>query len=117
MIVTLGNRAVHSHREIPESDALVAVRERFHFAFWLARTYGREPRPAPGLAFDVRALPTAAIPKQTAEQLEQLGTQLRERDEKLATLLADRQLLARRGRAGWISRSTQGRVRAAQVSA
>ena len=41
VIVTLGNRAVHSHRAIPVDDALVAVRELFHLAFWLARTYGR----------------------------------------------------------------------------
>src|SRR5882672_5735812 len=52
VIVTLGNRAVHSHRAIPTDDALVAVRELFHVAYWLARTYGRVARPAPGLAFD-----------------------------------------------------------------
>lgn len=30
VIVTLCNRAVHSHRPIPASDALAAVRELFH---------------------------------------------------------------------------------------
>jgi len=30
VIATLGNRAVHSHRAIPESDALSAVCELFH---------------------------------------------------------------------------------------
>ena len=59
VIVTLGNRAVHSHRAIPVDDALVAVRELFHVAFWLARTYGRAARPAPGLAFDANTLPKA----------------------------------------------------------
>src|SRR5262245_3062881 len=40
VINTLGNRAVHSHRPVPEMDALAAVRELFHVAYWLARTYG-----------------------------------------------------------------------------
>lgn len=55
VIVTLGNRAGQGHRAIPPSDALVAMRELFHVAFWLARTYGRAMRPAPGLVFNVAA--------------------------------------------------------------
>src|SRR2546423_4506655 len=51
VITTLGNRAVHSHRPIPTSDAIVAVRELFHVAYWLARTYSRTARPAPDLMF------------------------------------------------------------------
>jgi hypothetical protein len=35
VINTLGNRAVHGHRAIPLDDALVAVRELFHVAYWL----------------------------------------------------------------------------------
>lgn len=31
VIVTLGNRAVHSHRDIPQSDAVQAVKELFHW--------------------------------------------------------------------------------------
>ena len=90
VIVMLGNRAVHSHRPVPEADALAAVRELFHFAYWLARTYGRVGRPAPGLAFDSAALPRpAAGAQQTAEQLRAMEDRLRERDEKLAVLLAD----------------------------
>ena len=94
VIVTLGNRAVHSHRAIPTEDALVAVRELFHVVYWLGRTYGRVTRPAPGLVFDANALPKgAAAPKQTAEQLQQLEASLRGRDEKLAALLADKSAL------------------------
>ena len=97
VINTLGNRAVHGHRAIPPDDALVAVRELFHVTYWLARTYGRAARPAPGLAFDAAALPKAApAPRQTAEQLQRLEASLRERDEKLAAL-AGRQDRARRG--------------------
>src|SRR5262245_56078470 len=41
VINTLGNRAVHSHRSVPEADALAAVRELFHVSYWFAHTYGR----------------------------------------------------------------------------
>jgi type I restriction enzyme R subunit len=91
VINTLGNRAVHGHRAIPPADALVAVRELFHVTYWLARTYGRMARPAPGLAFNAPARPTTTpSASQTAEQLQRLEAGLRERDEKLAALLADR---------------------------
>lgn len=94
VINTLGNRAVHSHRDVPESDALAAVRELFHVAYWLARTYGRVARPAPGLAFNAAALPKpGAAARQSAEQLQKLEATLRERDEKLAALLSDRNAL------------------------
>jgi type I restriction enzyme R subunit len=98
IVVTLGNRAVHSHKPILASDALVAERELFHVCYWLARTYGRVARPAPGLAFNPAALakPVPApqpIPKQTAEQLQKLEAGMRERDEKLAALLADKNAL------------------------
>jgi type I restriction enzyme R subunit len=79
---------------IPFDDALVAVRELFHVCYWLARTYSRAERPAPGLVFDATKLPApAAAAKQTAEQLQQLEAALRERDEKLVAVLADRTAL------------------------
>jgi type I restriction enzyme R subunit len=94
VIITLGNRAVHSHRAIPTEDALVALRELFHVSYWLARTYGRVARPSPGLTFNPAALPKGpAVPRQTAEQLQQLEASLRERDEKLASLLVDKAAL------------------------
>ncbi|MBI5628729.1 MAG: DEAD/DEAH box helicase family protein, partial [Candidatus Rokubacteria bacterium] len=94
VINTLGNQAVHSHRPIQDSDAVMAVRELFHVGYWLARTYARGAKPAPGLAFDANALPrTAPIPKQTIEQLQKLEAGLRERDEKLSALLADKSAL------------------------
>jgi type I restriction enzyme R subunit len=94
VINTLGNRAVHSHRPIPETDAVAAVRELFHVAYWFARTYGRTDRPAPGLAFDPAALPRPARAEaQTAEQLLALEARLHEKDENLAALLADKSAL------------------------
>ena len=94
VINTLGNQAVHSHRPIQQVDALTAVRELFHVGYWLARTYARGTKPAPGLAFDANALPkTAPLPKQAIEQLGKLEAGLRERDEKLSALLADKSAL------------------------
>ncbi len=91
VINTLGNRAVHGHRAVPYADALVAVRELFHVTYWLARTYARVEQPAPGMTFDVTALPSTTFAAlQTAEQLQEIGKQLQERDEKLVALLADK---------------------------
>jgi len=94
VIIKLGNQAVHSTRPISVNDAINAVRELFHVAYWLAHTYGRSSKPNSGLTFNSDALPqTAPVPKQTIEQLQKLETQLRDRDEKLSTLLADKNAL------------------------
>jgi type I restriction enzyme R subunit len=93
VIKDLGNLAVHSHKTIRELDALAAVRELFHLGYWLAHTYARGAKPPPGLAFDPNALPKTTLPKQTIEQLQRLETELREKDEKLSTLLADKTAL------------------------
>jgi type I restriction enzyme R subunit len=94
VINTLGNRAVHGHRAIPPDDAMMAVRELFHVTYWLARTYGRTVPPAPGLTFNAAALPKGPSgPSHTAEQLQRLEAGLRERDENLAALLADKTTL------------------------
>ena len=93
LINKLGNDAVHSHREVKEADAVLAVKELFHFCYWFARLYSRRNRPDPALAFDPALLPTTAIPKQTLNQLKLLESQLKEKDEKLSVLLADKDKL------------------------
>jgi type I restriction enzyme R subunit len=94
VITRLGNQAVHSSRPVQVFDALTAVRELFHVAYWLARTYGRIGRPAPGLAFNATAIPASApLPKHTVDQLQKLEAALHERDEKLSALLADKSVL------------------------
>lgn len=91
LIVKLGNHAVHSHAPVRQYDALSAVRELFHVAYWLAHTYARGARPAPGLAFDPAALPKSAPdPRHTADQLQKLQAELEHRDESLKSLLADK---------------------------
>ena len=48
LLKDLGNQAVHSTRPVRQYDALTAVRELFHFCFWLTRTYARGAKPAMG---------------------------------------------------------------------
>jgi type I restriction enzyme, R subunit len=94
VIARLGNTAVHSSKPVHQFDAQTAVRELFHIGYWLAHTYATGPKPPPGLAFDPKKLPTMApVPKQTVDQLQKLETQLRERDEKLSAVLADKNAL------------------------
>lgn len=94
LLKDLGNMAVHGGRQISQADAMIALREFFHFCFWLVRTYAQGAKPVDGLAFDVNLLPrTSIIRTQTLAQLQELSTQLSEKDEKLSTLLADRATL------------------------
>jgi len=90
VITTLGNQAVHSNSPIKEYDSLTVVSELFHISYWMARTYARQEKPEPGLVFDPEELPRTTVPKQTVDQLQKLETSLREKDEKLSELLADK---------------------------
>lgn len=89
-----GNDAVHSSRPVRPYDALQVVTELFHFSYWLARTYSSGAKPAAGLVFQPEALaPAQTLPPQTLNQLQQLETKLREKDEKLSELLGNQQEL------------------------
>ena len=89
LIKDLGNLAVHSSRKILPAEALSALRELFHFCYWLARTYGRTARPSPSQVFSMALLPKASgTSPQTQEQLQKLEAGLKERDEKLSEVLA-----------------------------
>jgi len=94
LIKDLGNLAAHSHRPLQQLDSMTAVRELFHICFWLARTYGKAAKPADGLTFDPLLLPkTSPVPPQTLAQLQQLGSQLAEKDTKLTELLTGKAAL------------------------
>ena len=94
LIVQLGNQAVHSSKPVTSRDSVAAVTELFHVAYWLARTYARGARPDPALTFDPTRLPKQRpVPKMTQEELQRLADSLRERDEKLAVVLADKAAL------------------------
>jgi type I restriction enzyme R subunit len=73
IIKDLGNTAVHETRAVQSDKAVTAVRELFHFAYWLTRTYGRGAKPNPGLTFSPQALPrTAQIAATTLKQLQEI---------------------------------------------
>src|SRR5207253_6098043 len=82
IVKNLGNLAVHSHKPVRETDAIAAVRELFHFCFWIARTYARGPKPPDGVDFKPELLSKASASRQTVAQLQTLEAQLRGEDEK-----------------------------------
>lgn len=95
LIKELGNLAVHSTRPVRPVDALTAVKELFQLCYWLARTYSTGPKPSPQLTFNPALLPQpkpaeSRPPAKTPDQLKKLQEQLRESDEKLSALLADK---------------------------
>ncbi len=91
VIKDLGNLAVHSHRPIRQFDALTATKEIFHVCYWLAHTYATGAKPASDLTFNPALLPKGATATpQSVDALNRLEEQLRERDEKLSTLLIDK---------------------------
>ncbi len=86
LIKDLGNLAAHSSKPVRPLDSLTAVRELFHFCYWLARTYARNlaSKPAPIAVFNADALPkTAPVSAQTAAQIQKLAEELSARDAKL----------------------------------
>ena len=46
-----GNRAVHDTKPVAQQTAVTALRELFHFSYWLVRTYAKGAKPAAGLQF------------------------------------------------------------------
>lgn len=91
LIKGLGNIAVHRQTRVKDSDAAQAVRELFHITYWLARTYARMDKPAPGLTFNLANLPrTSTLPTQTQKQLQDLEAKLAASDEKLTRVIGEK---------------------------
>lgn len=87
LIRKLGNLAVHSSKPIRTEDAIVAVRELFHFCYWLGRNYGLKAtdKPAANATFNPDYLPkTSPVPTQTIAQLQAQAQQLAAKDAELA---------------------------------
>ncbi len=73
-----GNAAAHG-KNVSTMEAATALREFFHVAYWVARTYGRGAKPAPDAAFSVAALPRLAqVPAATLAQLQEIGRRFKE---------------------------------------
>lgn len=74
LIKDFGNRAVHDPRPVSSNTATVALRELFHLAYWLVRTYAKGDKPPAGLQFSADALPqTALIEANTLARLQTLA--------------------------------------------
>ena len=94
LIKDLGNMAVHSQKNVLESDAIAATRELFHFCFWLARQYGRTDRPDPGLTFSLARVPKVEQGTTlTQAALQKVAEQLAERNDALAILRDEKSAL------------------------
>ncbi len=73
IIKDLGNRAVHDSRKIDSKISITAVRELFHFCYWLARTYSSSDRPDPSIQFSADALPkTTRVETKTLKKLQSI---------------------------------------------
>src|ERR1700730_2469599 len=85
IIKDLGNVAVHETRAVPPDKAVAAVRELFHVAYWLTRTYTRGPKPTAGLVFSPQGLPrTTPIAASTLRQLQEDAHKFEENTKALA---------------------------------
>lgn len=88
IIKDYGNKAAHDTRAVAPQNAIICVRELFHFTYWLVHTYGRGARPDPALTFNADALPRAVqIEASTLAKLQALA---KEREEAAAALEAER---------------------------
>lgn len=85
LLKDLGNLAVHGTKPVREEDAVSAVRDLFHLAFWMAHTYGRQERPSPDLVFRGSLLPAPDqdLSKQTQAQLQRMQEEAAAKDKAL----------------------------------
>jgi type I restriction enzyme R subunit len=74
IIKDLGNMAVHETKAVPPARAVTAVRELFHVSYWVVRTYARDAKPDPSLAFSADSLPeTAQVERTTLVRLREIA--------------------------------------------
>ena len=93
IIKDLGNAAVHETRTVAPAKAVTAIRELFHIAYWLTRTYAKGAKPAPNLVFSPQALPrTTQIAAASLKQLQDSARKYEEHAKALAE--AEQQRLA-----------------------
>ena len=82
IVKDLGNRAAHELRPLPLQAAIDALRELFHFSYWLVRTYAKGAKPEAGIQFDPTALPqTQAVEVATLAKLQSLEQQLSQEEK------------------------------------
>ena len=91
IIKDYGNKAVHETRAVAPQNAIICVRELFHFTYWLVHTDGRGARPDAALAFNADALPRAVqVEASTLAKLRALAKESDDRAKALAEAQAAR---------------------------
>ncbi len=88
IIKDYGNKAAHDTRPVPPQNAIICVRELFHFTYWLAHTYSRGARPGPALKFNADVLPRAA--QVEASTLAKVQALAKEREEAAKALAEEK---------------------------
>jgi type I restriction enzyme R subunit len=73
-----GNAAAHG-KPVSAMQAATVLREFFHVAYWLTRTYARGAKPGPDASFSIEALPRLAqVPATTLAQLQEVARRFAE---------------------------------------
>jgi type I restriction enzyme R subunit len=73
-----GNAAVHG-KPVSAGQAAGSLREFFDIAYWLVRTYTREPKQPPDVAFRIEALPKVTqVAATTLAQLQEVARRFKE---------------------------------------
>lgn len=85
LIKDLGNRAVHdSRRQVSEQSSITALRELFHFSYWLVRTYAKGAKPSADIQFDPNGLQkTLTITASTVQQIKKMREDFDAREKAL----------------------------------
>ena len=90
VVISIGNRAAHA-KASQRADAMIALTELFHIAFWLARTYSTRLRPNPALQFNpalIPPVPQAAVSLAELRKQESLVNQQQAENAALKAKLA-----------------------------
>jgi type I restriction enzyme R subunit len=84
IIKDYGNKAVHETRPVPPQNAVICLRELFHFSYWFVRTYARGAKPDASLSFNADILPRAVqVEASTLAKLKALAQEREDSAKKL----------------------------------
>jgi type I restriction enzyme R subunit len=88
LVIAIGNRAAHA-KATKRADALTAITELFHIAYWLARTYATRQCPNPALQYNPALIPPTPQAKTVSvEELAKQEERLKQQQAENATLKA-----------------------------
>ena len=89
-VIRLGNNAVHTNKRITRADAILSLKNLFEFCDWIDYSYSHEYEQH---TFDETLVPTGEEKRVKPEVLKALYDDVTSKDEKLAKLMAENELL------------------------